>query len=408
MQNNNEYKNLFLKHEICRKSRKSFQKNISSDNLEDFFTKKFEDIEQNLSNSSSNNFIGDNSSNLLMRKKTKDNSLEFDKNKNEKNQIYKIKKNETKNLNHKKINYSVFKINKYLPSKINGSKKSKIPKNNQYQNNEINLSIDENKINKNFFESVDEFSNTKKNKKNKSSNSSDMDLLSELEFEENSENNLDESNSSELRVSAISKVNFSKLNNFEKEQRLKNLAKLVKGLKRKVRNLENRFSSNANKILNKYISDNLGIKKNNIKEEPLNLNIDNLCLALKNLRKYEKFEYDDQKQVIENFINLIAEEKIKPDSINFRKICTQIRLFLEKNKSNYISKSIQKITFSFPEKDVNITTNEYESYSNYKDREDIIRTILGVGEDFNNITYPKVINFEPKKLLDFEKKKKHF
>lgn len=209
---------------------------------------------------------------------------------------------------------------------------------------------------------------------------------------------------SENRVSAKSKVNFSKLTEIEKDERLKNLAKLVKRLRRKTRNLEQRFKKNANKMLNRYISNSLGIKKyktvsdatNNI---PLNFNIDILCKSLKMLRSYDKFEYSDQKHAIENFIKLIAEEKLQLDSLNFRKICTQIRLFLNREQSEYISNKGQKITFSFPEKDINITTKEYELYSKYKDKEEIIRSIIGIPEEKAQHIYPERINFETKKAI---------
>jgi len=94
---------------------------------------------------------------------------------------------------------------------------------------------------------------------------------------------------------------------------------------------------------------------------------------------------------------LIAEQKLQFDTINFQKICTQIRLFISNEQSNYISKRGKKITFSFPEKDINITSKEYELYSKYKDKEDIIRTIVGITEDLQNNIYPERINFENKK-----------
>ena len=222
--------------------------------------------------------------------------------------------------------------------------------------------------------------------------------LSEDESDNEPEIELNADND-DIRVSAKSKVNFSKLNENEKDERLKNLAKLVKRLRRKTRNLEQRFKSNANKILGKYISNSLGIKKNKQNNNPLDLSIENLCKSIKILRQYEKFEYKDQSHVIENFINLIAEQKLQLDSISFRKICTQIRLFISKESSNFISDKGQKITFSFPEKDVNITTKEYELYSKYKDKEEIMRTIFGIPEDNTQNIYPDRINFKPKYVI---------
>lgn len=236
---------------------------------------------------------------------------------------------------------------------------------------------------------------SKVNKNSKSLSEEESEFENDLEFDEFG-------NSEKIRVSAMSKVNFSKLKETEKDERLKNLAKLVKRLRRKSRNLEQRFKANANKILNKYISNSLGLKKSKPNNIPFNFNIENICKSLKILRQYEKFEYDDQMHVIENFINLIAEEKLNLDSIHFRKICTQIRIFLSKESCNYIANKGQKITFSFPEKDVNITTKEYELYSKYKDKEDVIRTILGINEEPNQNIYPERINFEAKKVNCYE------
>ena len=154
------------------------------------------------------------------------------------------------------------------------------------------------------------------------------------------------------RVSAYSKVNFSKLKEQEKDERLKNLAKLVKRLRRKVRNLEQKFKTNANKIFGNYLHHSLGVKKYQMatsnQNAALELTLENISKALKNVRAYDGFEYEDQKNVVENLINLLAEEKISLDSINSGKICSQIRLFLNKEKIKYISKKGQKIVFSFP------------------------------------------------------------
>jgi hypothetical protein len=224
------------------------------------------------------------------------------------------------------------------------------------------------------------------------------------------------------RVSAFSKVNFTKLKNEEKDERLQNLSKLVKRLRRKVKNLENKFKNNTNKLLTKFISHSLGISKkkkqipdennltntdldntnNNINNtavattNALDIDVDKICKALNNLRNYENFEYEDEKHIIENMINLIAEDKLPLDSINFRKICTQLRLFTPNERVNYISKKGQKITFSFPERDLNITAKEYEYYSNFKDREDVIRMILGINEQGGDVNYPEKINFDQK------------
>jgi hypothetical protein len=216
--------------------------------------------------------------------------------------------------------------------------------------------------------------------------------------------NSDESESRN-RISAFSKVNFTKLSAAEKEDRLKNLAKLVKRLRRKVRNLEKKFKQNASKTFNKYVTHSivLNTKKTepntknkegaNIKNK-INLTIEKLCKALNNLRNYESHEYEDQKFILENLINLIADDRLSLDSIHFKKICTQVRLLLEEEKIRHTSSEEQKVVFSFPEKDVCITSKEYELYSQFKDKEDVMRAILGIQAGlFKKQPHPQKINF---------------
>ena len=77
------------------------------------------------------------------------------------------------------------------------------------------------------------------------------DLLKEEKTINETENESDSSyevkgsdeHSSSNRISAFSKVNFSKLNPEEKDLRLKNLAKIVKHLRKKIRNNDRPHSS---------------------------------------------------------------------------------------------------------------------------------------------------------------------
>jgi hypothetical protein len=181
------------------------------------------------------------------------------------------------------------------------------------------------------------------------------------------------------KISPFSKVNFSKLSAEEKDERLKNLAKLVKRLRRKVRNLENKVRFNASKLLNKHICNKLGINmKNKYLLPEFQFDFDKICKALKRVRNCEDLEYDDQKHLIENIINLIADDKLKLDSLQFRKIASIIRMFLPKEKVKYISKKDSKITISFPETEVYISNKEYAKIAKFKESEDVLRAVLGV------------------------------
>lgn len=181
------------------------------------------------------------------------------------------------------------------------------------------------------------------------------------------------------KISPFSKVNFSKLCVEEKDERLKNLALLVKRLRRKVRNLEHKVRFNATKLLNKHLWNKLGINtKNKYLLPEFQFDFDKICKALKRIRNYDNFEYSDEKHLIENTINLIAEDKLKFDSVIYKKICTLIRRCISKEKIKHLSKKNPKNVVSFPETDVYISSKEYQSLFKYKDNEEITRAILGV------------------------------
>lgn len=197
------------------------------------------------------------------------------------------------------------------------------------------------------------------------------------------------------KISPFSKVNFSKLKAEEKDERLKNLAKLVKRLRRKVRNLEHKVRFNATKLLNKHIWNKLGINtKNKYLQPEFNFDFDKIWKALRKVRDYEDFEYDDQKHLIENVINFVAEDKLKLDSLTYRRICSQIRLLMNKERVKYISKKQQKVTVSFPETEVNISNMEYAKIIKFKENEEVLRAVLGVYDQ--NEKAVKVITEEPK------------
>lgn len=200
------------------------------------------------------------------------------------------------------------------------------------------------------------------------------------------------------KISPFSKVNFSKLKVEEKDERLKNLAKLVKRLRRKVRNLENKVRFNASKLLNKYVWTKLGINtKNKYVPPEFSFDFEKICRALKRIRNHDEFEFADQKLLIENVINLIAEGKLHLNSLGFKRICSQIRMLLNKEQIKYISKKNSKVTVSFPETEVYITKMEYNKLKKFKDKEEILRAILGVYDEDEKAVK---ISIEPAEQVD--------
>jgi len=199
------------------------------------------------------------------------------------------------------------------------------------------------------------------------------------------------------RISAFSKVNFSKLTEQEKDERLKNLLSLSQKLKSKVRKLELKLKSGSSKIFSTFFNHSLKKKK-----EALNVNFDieKLCIALKKLKAHQGFEYKDQQLVIESLINLIAEDPEILNTINFKKICCQIRMFLPTNKVQFIGKRGNRISYSFPNQDVFISSKEFDYYSKYNTDSQIIQKILGVTIKEENAPTDKKVSFDQKSVLD--------
>jgi len=125
--------------------------------------------------------------------------------------------------------------------------------------------------------------------------------------------------------------------------------------------------------------------KNKYLNHNLNLDLFQLVKSLKKLNSHNRcFEYSDQMRALETLINTIAEGKIPFDSINFKKICTQLRLLLPKEKVKYINKKGSQITIQFPEQEVKITKKEYMVYHDYINNNEVLRRIFGLESSNHN------------------------
>jgi hypothetical protein len=223
-----------------------------------------------------------------------------------------------------------------------------------------------------------------KNKKTKGLDTANSDSNEEIEGSDE-DYTMEEGNK---RISAGSKVNFNKLSENEKDNRLKNLSVLITRLRKKIRNLETKCQKNVANNTKSYIDSQLSI---NGKDSGFNL--DHLIKALKVVKDHNEHHYEDEKNILENFIVLLAEERLSLNSIHFKKICSQIRMFLDKEKINFISKKGQKIIYSFKERDIFITPQEYDQYKEFKNNERVIRTIMGINPLQGD--YPEKIVFSP-------------
>ena len=188
----------------------------------------------------------------------------------------------------------------------------------------------------------------------------------------------------EKRIKFI-KNNNKKLSNLEKLKKLKILSKVVKRYRRKLKNLKKKFKDNSDKIFQKYLNKKIKKIKKNPKNKNFqkNLSLSKLIIALQKLKdKDNGLEFAQDRSALENFINLIISGKIRLDSIQFKKIASQVRNLLEEDTIQPIIGN-PKIFINLPEKKVYITKTELDYYKNAGNNEDIFRSILGFKKNYN-------------------------
>lgn len=182
------------------------------------------------------------------------------------------------------------------------------------------------------------------------------------------------------RTSASSRVNFSKLTAEEKERRCHNMSKEVKQLRRKIRNMEERLARS-----------NITMDYAGSGASPENAQDNVVHRAREKLKSYNGYELSDQKDLIDNLSNAIAEDRLKLDSFQFYMICTLVRATLSQEEVNKYSEENDKqneqnkdtglenkeIVISLPEKEVRISRKEFQYYSAFHDNEQVMRLLTG-------------------------------
>jgi len=157
------------------------------------------------------------------------------------------------------------------------------------------------------------------------------------------EKGMELSESDKLRVGVSSKVNFSKLTAKEQLQRFQNQAQEIQRLRRRLSKL----------MLSKGKHETTDLQK-----------------ALDRV-KVHKYELDDQKFLIENFVKGITEGTIIPNTLPYNQICTILREVLK------IGNNESKYTIKLEEIEVGISALEYEVYSKLPCTPAVLHTLLG-------------------------------
>jgi len=102
----------------------------------------------------------------------------------------------------------------------------------------------------------------------------------------------------------------------------------------------------------------------------------NLITSLRKTGNYDA-DYTEDRKAIENLVSLIASGRLKPDSVQFKKIATQIRMLMPEDKIRTVNRE-QKLSVKFPEREVFITKKELEFYRKAGSEEPVYRAILGL------------------------------
>lgn len=211
-------------------------------------------------------------------------------------------------------------------------------------------------------------------------------------YAESKDNDSDDAYSDDpkSRTSASSRVNFSKLTAEEKERRCHNMSKEVKQLRRKIRNMEERLArSNSGQDYRPDEHHSNGVTDSMVQR------------ARDKIKTYQGFELSDQKDLIENLCTVIAQDRMKPDSLAFYMLCTLVRGFLTNeewtkyehqptNNPNSANEEEQlknkEICVSFPEKEVRISKKEFKVFAPYHENEQIMRLLTGQFVDYGAAT----------------------
>jgi len=183
----------------------------------------------------------------------------------------------------------------------------------------------------------------------------------------------------EPRIKLVHEFKSKNLSEIEKISKLKVLSKIVRRYRRKLKNLHKKFNENCEKNFKKYISSNVftnGFKKDK-KIQQVDLPLNTLVTAIKKIQNSNSLTFSHERNIVQQLIESIAQNKLKPNSIQFKKIATFVRMCLDSKKISHISKNKPKIMISLEEKNIDITERELMYYKQGED-ENILRAIFGV------------------------------
>lgn len=195
-------------------------------------------------------------------------------------------------------------------------------------------------------------------------------------------------NNTQSKANPFSRVNFTNLNNEEKEERLRNMAKLVKKAKRRLNTFEDKYKKNPIKYLKKHFERRLKSKERRL------FSFDDLEEAVKNLAALQT-SMEDEKEILLNLVKLLVNKEFI-SSLKFKRICSIIRSELIQVKSYKEGCSINYNEHSLP-----ISREEYNHLGDYRMNQKALNSIycfdINQSLTHNNINNNNINQDEKKK-----------
>jgi len=143
----------------------------------------------------------------------------------------------------------------------------------------------------------------------------------------------------------------------------------------------------------------LQLDSRKIEKTQVDLPLNKLVAAIKKVQNSNSLTFTHEKNIIQDLIESIAQNKLKPNSIQFKKIATFVRMCLDQKKVAHISKVKPKIIISLEEKNIDITERELMYYKQGED-EDVLRAIFGIKKNANFNQQLKVQSIESKNRME--------
>ena len=166
------------------------------------------------------------------------------------------------------------------------------------------------------------------------------------------------------RISANSKVNFSKLQSYEKRQRLNNLRQY--GIELSYRLMWLKQNKSDFVVLNKHLQENI--------EGLEGINILQFLEIVKSLSSIDKVDLTDHRNILDGLIEIINKNRAEINSIRFAKI---LSLLINLQQVDFLHAG-RRVLIKFDDAEYVITEKEMHYYGEFTQSPICMRVLLGL------------------------------